>query len=79
MSPFLFILAADTMSHIFAKGRQAQVIQGLGPSCMDGYPITNCHYADDTILFLKADPINVESAWWAMLAFEAISGIKMNL
>ena len=40
--------------------------------------ITNCHYADDTILFLEAREENVEAAWWAMLAFESLSGIKMN-
>lgn len=79
LSPFLFILAADTLSHIFAKGRNHQILKGLGPKCLNGLAITNCHYADDTILFLVNDPTNVESAWWAMLAFEAVSGIKMNL
>lgn len=28
LSPFLFILAADTLSKIFRKGRLAQIIQG---------------------------------------------------
>ena len=78
MSPFLYILAADTLSRIFTKGRQAHVIKGLGPPCLDNLAITNCHYADDTILFLDAQEENVEAAWWAMLAFEAISGIRMN-
>ncbi|XP_078156636.1 uncharacterized protein LOC144552546 [Carex rostrata] len=41
--------------------------------------ITNCYYADDTILFLEAKHEIVEAAWWAMLAFEAASGIKINL
>lgn len=40
--------------------------------------VTNCHYADDTIFFLTAIEENVESTWWAMMAFEALSGIKMN-
>ena len=79
LSPFLFILAADTLSQLFTKGRHAQLIKGLGPTCQNGYAITNCHYADDTILFLEADPNNVEYAWWTMLVFEAISGIRMNL
>lgn len=28
---------------------------------------------------MKADPGNVERAWWTMLFFETVSGIKMNL
>lgn len=43
------------------------------------YLINNCHYADDTILFLKAKHSVVESAWWAMQAFEAVSEIRINL
>lgn len=63
LSPCLFILAADTLSKIFSKGRLANCIQGLGPKCLDNNSITNCHYADDTILFLDASPTNVENAW----------------
>ncbi|XP_078150904.1 uncharacterized protein LOC144546233 [Carex rostrata] len=79
LSPFLFILAADTLSRIFNKGNQAQTLQGLGPKCFHDRAITNCHYADDTILFLEARDAVIESAWWAMKAFEALSGIKINL
>ena len=79
LSPFLFILAADTLSRIFSKGRQANLIRGLGPPVHNGHAITNCHYADDTIIFLAAEGDNIENAWWGMIAFEALSGIKMNL
>lgn len=41
--------------------------------------IINCHYPDDTILFLKATHVNMTSAWWEMNCFEALSGIKTNL
>lgn len=74
----MYILAADTLSKVFLKGRLANVIKGLGPPCIAHRAITNCHYADDTILFLEAQEHNVEAAWWAMLAFESISGIKVN-
>ena len=61
-----------------SKGRIANVLKGLGPPCVNNRAITNCHYADDTILFLEAQEHNVEAAWWAMLAFESLSGIKVN-
>lgn len=61
------------------KGKSAQVLRGLGPNCFNNNNITNCHYADDTIFFLEAQPDIIEAAWWTMQAFEAISGIKVNL
>lgn len=76
LSPFLYILAVDILSKLFYKGRQAIVLQGLGPPCVDDRPITNYHYADDTILFLSAQDKNVENAWWVIMAFETLSGIK---
>lgn len=54
-------------------------MKGLGPVCQESFPITNCHYANDTIIFFEADEHNIERAWWTMLAFEALSGIRMNL
>lgn len=79
LSPFLYILAADTLSKLFSKGRHANKILGLGPPCLEKRAITNCHYADDTILFLEANPRNVEITWWTMILFEALSGIKINM
>ena len=63
---------------MFNKGRQLDLIVGLGPSCHQGKTVTNCHYADDTILFAQADPHNVEKIWWMMRGFEALSGIRVN-
>lgn len=53
LSPFLFILAADILSKIFNKGKQANVFQGLGPPCFDNLALTNYHYADYQYNFLK--------------------------
>lgn len=63
LSPFLFILAADTLSKIFHKGRQTDTLVGIGPPCLEGKQITNCHYVDDIILFLKATHLNVRSIY----------------
>lgn len=78
LSPYLYILAADTLSKIFQKRRSVGVIQGLGPPLPNNHSVSNCRYADDAIIFLKAYAINIESAWWILIAFEALSGIKVN-
>ena len=78
LSPYLYILAADTLSKIFQKGRHAHSIVGLGPPVDNNLAHTNCHYADDTIIFLQANETNIENTWWALIAFEAVSGIKVN-
>lgn len=79
LSPFRFILAADFLSIIFNKDRTQHVIKGLGPPIKHNTSITNCHYADDTILFLETSKQNMEAVRWGTMAFEAISRIKMNL
>ena len=78
LSPFLFLLVGDVLCKMFNKGRSHSLIQGLGPRLDTGVKITNCHYADDTILFLAHSPKNIEYALWTMLGFEALSGIKIN-
>lgn len=78
LSPYLYILAADTLSKIFQKGRSVGVIQGLGPPLPNNHYVSNCHYVNDTIIFLKADAINIESAWWILIPFETLFGIKVN-
>lgn len=40
--------------------------------------MTNCHYADDTILLLQTTLQNVEKVWWTHRAFEALSKIRIN-
>lgn len=79
LSPYLYNLAADSLSKLFMKSRESGQIMGLGPPCDHQHSVTNCHYADDTILFLQANPRNVEVTWWLMMMFESVSSIKLNL
>lgn len=76
--PYLYILAADTLSKFFHKGRHANSLVGIGPNVVDNHPHTNYPYADDTIIFLKDEETNIENAWWALYAIEFLSGIKVN-
>jgi hypothetical protein len=74
----LFDLVTDSLCQILARGKQLELIQGLGPVLDDGFSCTHFLYADDTIFFLKADIKNMDAALWALYAFETSSGIKIN-
>lgn len=50
----------------------------MGPPVHEGFPVVNCHYAGDTIFFLKPDSENVENVYWTMITFDALSWIKIN-
>lgn len=62
LSPYLFNLAADSLCKLFFKDKNNGSIIGLGPPNAHPLSMANCHYADDTIIFLKADPKNKEHA-----------------
>jgi Reverse transcriptase (RNA-dependent DNA polymerase) len=78
LSPFLFDLVTDTLCQILLRGQQLDCIQGLGPTLDTGLKCTHFLYADDTIFFLQTDLNNIEAVMCALLAFEALSGIKIN-
>jgi hypothetical protein len=52
--------------------------EGLGPPVLDNRNVLNLQYADDIILFLKADYMMVERLKWALQVFEGISSLKIN-
>lgn len=63
---------------IFFKNAQNQgLLQGLGRFDNIG-PILNLHFADDTLLFLEADKDYIEALKWIFIAFENLSGLKIN-
>jgi hypothetical protein len=50
----------------------------LGPSVISHENIVHLQYADDALIFLKADVKMVENLKWSFIAFEGISGLKVN-
>jgi Reverse transcriptase (RNA-dependent DNA polymerase) len=40
--------------------------------------ILNLHFADDTLLFLEAKDEFIEALKWILIAFEDLSGLKIN-
>jgi hypothetical protein len=52
-------------------------LKGLGNK--DSFKeILNLHFADDTLLFLEAKEYYIESLKWILIAFEDLSGLKIN-
>jgi hypothetical protein len=51
LSPFLFDLVTDVFCQILQSGRDASLIQGLGPVLENVHKVLNFHYVDDTIFF----------------------------
>lgn len=77
-SPLLFVFAVEGLSKILNRGVQAGLWEGLGPTLTDGKRVTHLQYADDTIIMLKPNIESVELLKRALLAFEKMSGLKIN-
>jgi Reverse transcriptase (RNA-dependent DNA polymerase) len=58
LSPFLFNLVADSLSKILTKVKIA------------GYIAINLNFADDTLIFLKADSKMIDALKMVLLGFE---------
>jgi hypothetical protein len=77
LSPYLFILCAEGLSHLLDKAERERTITGL-PVVRGRIRISHLFFADDSLLFCKA---NVEE--WARIQeilglYEQASGQKLN-
>ena len=77
LSPFLFNIVADVLNKILLNACRADLLQGLGNFPTIGN-ILNLHFADDTLLFIKADRKMIHTLKWLLLCFENLSGLKIN-
>lgn len=77
LSPFLFIIAAEGLNWSFKKMEAQGLIQGM--QFGNGGPkLTHLQFADDTLVFCKADLVNVTNIRRVLRAFEITSGLKIN-
>ncbi|KAF7824263.1 ribonuclease H [Senna tora] len=77
MSPYLFLLCSNVLSCMLHKAERDRKLQGIrfgrrGPT------ITHLMYADDTILFFKADPNNCDTIRQLLDNYAWISGQVLN-
>jgi hypothetical protein len=76
LSPYVFILAIDTLQHILQKATQEGL---LSPLCDRAARLRLSLYADDAAVFLNADKNDMDTIMDIMHRFGAASGHKINV
>ncbi|CAN0887943.1 Putative ribonuclease H protein At1g65750 [Linum grandiflorum] len=80
LSPFLFILVMDILTVIIGVLKESNDIEGfyMNEETRIG-EVTHLMYADDTILFCEASRSQVRGVLAALIVFQSITGLKVNL
>jgi len=74
LAPYLFILATDVLGHMLADPKNE--VEGL--SLPRGGLIRDQTFADDTALYLKGTPSNLDKAQKVLATFSVASRTKVN-
>ncbi|CAL1377949.1 unnamed protein product [Linum trigynum] len=80
LSPFLFNIGMDILSFILCEIRKEGLITGfyINEESRIG-EVTHLLYADDAILFCEANEAEVRNLLAALICFQAITGLQINL
>jgi hypothetical protein len=73
----LFDLVVDALALILKKANSARHIKGVIPHLLPR-GITHLQYADDTMILLEKNDINIANIKFILIYFELISGLKIN-
>jgi hypothetical protein len=77
LSPILFNIVADMLAIMIERAKNDGLIEGVIPHLIDG-GLSILQYADDTILFMEHDLEKAQNLKLILLAFEQLSGLKIN-
>jgi hypothetical protein len=77
LSPILFNLVADMLAILVSRAKNCGQFRGLVPNLVDG-GLSILQYADDMILFLEDDLEEARNLKLVLVAFEKLSGLKIN-
>jgi hypothetical protein len=77
ISPLLFDFMADALSALLDAATRVGHIKGVVPHLIHG-GVTHLQYADDTILLLELDDRSIANLKFILIAFEILSGLKIN-
>ena len=80
LSPYLFLLVMEVLSQLLFKARSGGFIEGfkVGNTNGIGRDLFHLLFADDTLLFCKANSGQLRYLSWVFLWFEAISRLKVR-
>ena len=77
MSPILFNIVADMLALIINRAKADGQIRGVIPHLLDD-GLSILQYADDTIIFFDHDLEQAKNLKLLLVAFEQLSGLKIN-
>lgn len=78
LSPFLFIICVDGLSSLLQDAEERKAIHGIKVG-RKVEPISHLFFADDSLLFVRANEQEVECVLDILTTYEAASGQKLNL
>jgi hypothetical protein len=78
ISPYLFLLCAETLSSFISHAVNIGVISGV-PTSPRGPILSHLFFADDSLLFCKANSIEWQGLMRILGVYEAGSGQKLTL
>jgi len=78
LSPYLFILCAEVLSGLIAKGQAEGNIHGI-KIANSAPPISHLFFADDSLFFCRSDPEEAKYILDTLQLYQSISGQKVNL
>lgn len=78
LSPYLFLIIYEGLSHLINKAVLQERLSGMKISA-SGPAVTHLLFADDSLLFCKAEVAQVDCVMEILSTFEACSGQEINL
>ncbi|XP_027152078.1 uncharacterized protein LOC113752144 [Coffea eugenioides] len=78
LSPYLFLICSEGLSSLLRKAEESSRIQGLKIS-RQGPELTHLFFADDSLIFCKADKQQATEIMNILKTYEAASGQMVNL
>ena len=81
LSPLLFVLVMEALGRMLDKVVLEGRMSGFGVGNLEGRFMAVSHllFADDTLIFCKADLDQILILRMILIWFEAVSGLKINL